>query len=109
VGQLTGDYSCFLQEVLYCAKKAGVTHILKAGGAQVEGYLRLSYAPICSLVLLMLFIFRQSQLWHGELDHAQRYLRSINLPNTCLKSAVTLSVYVLVSNHVIVCLSHNCK
>lgn len=25
----------FLQEVLYCAKKAGVTHILKAGGAQV--------------------------------------------------------------------------
>lgn len=23
------------QEVLYCAKKAGVTHILKAGGAQV--------------------------------------------------------------------------
>jgi hypothetical protein len=35
-GQLTSDYSCFLQEVLYCAKKAGVTHILKAGGAQVE-------------------------------------------------------------------------
>jgi len=27
---------CFsLQEVVYCAKKAGVTHILKAGGAQV--------------------------------------------------------------------------
>ena len=28
---------CFLlmQEVLYCAKRAGVTHILKAGGAQV--------------------------------------------------------------------------
>ena len=25
----------FMQEVLYCAKKAGVTHILKAGGAQV--------------------------------------------------------------------------
>ena len=24
----------FLQDVLYCAKKAGVTHILKAGGAQ---------------------------------------------------------------------------
>ena len=23
-------------EVLYCAKKAGVTHILKAGGAQVR-------------------------------------------------------------------------
>ncbi|MCI11724.1 histidinol dehydrogenase chloroplastic-like, partial [Trifolium medium] len=23
-----------LQEVLYCAKKAGVTHLLKAGGAQ---------------------------------------------------------------------------
>ena len=25
-------------EVLYCAKKAGVTHILKAGGAQVGGW-----------------------------------------------------------------------
>lgn len=24
-----------MQEVLYCAKRAGVTHILKAGGAQV--------------------------------------------------------------------------
>lgn len=26
---------CIFQEVLYCAKKAGATHILKAGGAQV--------------------------------------------------------------------------
>jgi hypothetical protein len=25
-------------EVLYCAKKAGVTHVLKAGGAQVGGW-----------------------------------------------------------------------
>jgi histidinol dehydrogenase len=31
-----GHYSYFMQEVLYCAQKAGVTHILKAGGAQVE-------------------------------------------------------------------------
>jgi hypothetical protein len=31
-----GHYSCSMQEVLYCAQKAGVTHILKAGGAQVE-------------------------------------------------------------------------
>jgi histidinol dehydrogenase len=37
----TGDIT---PEVLYCAKKAGVTHLLKAGGAQV----RLLSAPFAS-------------------------------------------------------------
>jgi hypothetical protein len=86
----------FLQEVLYCAKKAGVTHILKAGGAQVVADLRLSCAPLFSSVHLMVVTFRQSQLWHGELRRAQRYLKYINFLVTCLKSVVIFfSVYCL--------------
>lgn len=41
---MRADHFCFaLQEVLYCAKKAGVTHILKAGGAQVYKHRKYSY------------------------------------------------------------------
>jgi histidinol dehydrogenase len=35
------------KEVLYCAKKAGVTHVLKAGGAQV-GHLIVHSTILCS-------------------------------------------------------------
>ncbi|KAK6119149.1 hypothetical protein DH2020_047125 [Rehmannia glutinosa] len=63
------------KEVLYCAKKAGVTHILKAGGAQVRvQYTRDVYA-VCEDTLSYVLklgdiVCRQFQLWHGELNLA---------------------------------------
>lgn len=46
-------FMMLLQEVLYCAKRAGVTHILKAGGAQVWlwSFLLCFYAGDYSLFL----------------------------------------------------------
>lgn len=35
-----------VKEVLYCAKKAGVTHILKAGGAQVFKLLNVNFCNV---------------------------------------------------------------
>ncbi|KAK6140377.1 hypothetical protein DH2020_025888 [Rehmannia glutinosa] len=63
------------KEVLYCAKKAGVTHILKAGGAQVRMQYTRDVYSVCedtlsSVVKLGDIVCRQFQLWHGELNRA---------------------------------------
>lgn len=105
---------CFLQEVLYCAKKAGVTHILKAGGAQVERYLMLSSVPQCSLVPLMLFTFRQSQPWHGERHRVQRYLKTILLSRFWSDwhvgtRAFSFFIVIYWSPYITICLLKNCK